>query len=130
MYKIILLLILFGTTIVAQTIDQQIQEIKQAPSTTRVVLMNAFKQRLSSMNREERLEAIQSMRSHSSTQHTQHSGNTQHRVSHMQMNNNADMSNFQRTNQNQAGSHVAHELPNIRPQKDGAQLPNFMPQRR
>ena len=46
----------------ATDIDAQIEQIMQAPPQERRVLMNRFKERLATMNRQERMEAIRQLR--------------------------------------------------------------------
>lgn len=62
--KISLILLMAGSSIVSaqDSVDAQIQEIKNAPQQERVRLMNQFKLRLSEMNQEDREAAVALMR--------------------------------------------------------------------
>jgi len=97
------------------SVDAQIEAIQTAPAQERVQLMNEFKQKLMTMNQEDRMAAIQEMQSkmQAQTANTQQFGRdtatmakdmTRTRTQEMQAQTNEQMNNMQNMNQQQAGS--------------------------
>ncbi|SFV66540.1 hypothetical protein MNB_SM-6-1037 [hydrothermal vent metagenome] len=114
------------------SVDSQIEAIQSAPAQERVQMMNEFKQRLATMNQEDRMAAIQEMqakmhgkaqtgRELGSAMHEEmknkgmHMGKhaqerTQEMVQTHQMNANEHMTQMQHMNQTHAGSQFNHHM--------------------
>jgi Fe2+ transport system protein B len=106
MTKFLRLFLLLNISLFAdESIDAQINKIKSAPPAERVKLMNALKQRLSQMNREERSHAIKKLQNNMRSKEQ----DMQDRSQMMQMQHSEHMSNYQNMNQHQAGNQVSHE---------------------
>lgn len=100
--KNIILILLFGSAVFAETsVDEQIQEIKNAPAHERVKLMNKLKLQLAEMNAEQRNEAISKLRTQTRTQTS-----IQTRVQSIQADNIQQMQGIDRINQKQVGEHM------------------------
>ena len=111
-----------ATTDTTSTIDAQIEAIQTAPAQERVKLMNEFKQKLMTMNQEERMAAITQMQEkmqaksggtqalgQSMGENGQAFGNTMkegatNHAQEMQMQANEQMNQMQNMNQQQAGN--------------------------
>jgi len=104
-----------ATTDTTSTIDAQIEAIQTAPAQERVQLMNEFKQKLMTMNQEERMAAITQMQEKMQAKAggaqefgvntaTMAKDMTKTRAQEMQMQANEQMSQMQNMNQQQAGS--------------------------
>jgi len=103
MKNILILLGSFSLLSAELSIDAQIQEVKNAPASERVELMNALKTRLSTMNAQERNDAISELRSQSRTQFRTRWGE-------VQSDNMRQMQGMERMNQKQAGDNfMQHE---------------------
>lgn len=97
LYKSIFSILLLGTltfSFADESIDAQIQEIKNAPPQERVKLMNKLKTQLANMNAEQRSEAISKLRTQS---------RTQNRVQSTHSDNMQQMQGINRMNQKQVG---------------------------
>ncbi|WP_297442229.1 hypothetical protein [Sulfurimonas sp.] len=117
------------------SIDAQIQQIKNASPDERVELMNEFKQRVMTMNQEDRQAAIKEMQASQEKVHTQgqegmqgmqdgqnkastqvhegmQAGEEAHQatMTQMQTRQNQDMEQFQNMNQQQIGNQVGHMM--------------------
>ncbi|MDQ7068402.1 MAG: hypothetical protein Q9M40_10765 [Sulfurimonas sp.] len=109
-----------GFAEVTTTIDAQIQAIQDAPASERVELMNEFKTQLSTMNEQERSEAIAQMRTQMQAKMQEHSESgemnheqmrtqTREHAGEMQMEHSEEMNRMQNMNQQQAGSQFGHD---------------------
>ena len=120
----ILLLLCVALALGDISIDMQINNIKNAPAAERVRLMNAFKQRVSQMNSEERFSAIKSMQAkiRSRTQESMQSmhevdiGQMQEHLSQREMEGSDDISQYQNMSQQQIKNLISREKMEL---KDG-----------
>lgn len=100
---------LLGSLALAEvSIDEQIQEIQNAPATERVEMMNALKVRISNMNSEERIEAVlqlrTQMRAGQANEKGEHSQSTQDA-------NMIQMQNMERMKQKDVGEqYIQHDI--------------------
>ena len=107
--KSTLILMILGTLTVALadvSVDAQIAAIANAAPEERVSLVNKFKERLATMNGDERASAIAQMRSNTSsnTQAMRNQAQTKQRSRRGQMGQNEEMQKMQHMNQQQTGS--------------------------
>ena len=113
-FGIVAVLIFFYTLSMANeatlSIDAQIEAIKKAPPEKRVVMMNALKQRLAKMNREQRVQAIERMRAKMKTKSVSHMNKERvpANAHKQQMQVHEQMSQMQNMDQKQAGDHLMH----------------------
>ena len=117
----------FYTSVVAEdatlSIDAQIEAIKKAPPQKRVEMMNALKQRLATMNQEQRMKAIQQMRqkmqnkSHTKLPRKYH--DKMHKMAQeQQVHEHNQMSQMQNMSQKQAGDQYMHANEGMMNQKE------------
>ena len=120
MKRVTTTLVLLGTLTLGlaadAAVDAQIEKIQNAPAQERVQLMNEFKQRLATMNQEQREEAIAKMQTKmqankdSAQMKGEHAENAKAnremahtRAREMQQNSMPDVNQMQNMNQHQAG---------------------------
>ena len=130
------------------SIDAQIEAIQAAPAQERVQLMNQFKQRLATMNEEQRTEAIaqlqEKMQTRTRTQtraddaatqtedatqamtQTRTQARTQEMAQEKQMQANEQMTQMQNMNQMRAGSQFNHQVSMPNPATTTSGSMNFM----
>jgi len=97
------------------SIDQQIQNIKNAPPAKRVEMMNALKVQLSNMNSQDRSASIAKMRSqmHSKPSQQNNNNNMNQRMQKNHSDSMQQMNGMQRTNQHQVGEqYMQDNIPN------------------
>ena len=94
------------------SVDQQMAAIANASPQERVTLVNEFKERLATMNDEERASAISKMRSTMSSndaKQTQSKSQTRQRARMGQMEQNQEMQQMQQMSQRQTGSQAMRQ---------------------
>jgi hypothetical protein len=104
---ILLLLGFLSFSLHAETVDEQISAIINAPAETRVELVNEFKQTLAAMSAQDRASAIKQMRlsMHNTNQQTQ----TEIRTRVHQMNNEQDIQASQKMNQKHTATQAMNQ---------------------
>jgi len=114
MKRITTTLVLLGTLTLGlatdATIDAQIERIQNAPAAEKVKLMNKFKQRLMSMNQEQRQEAVAKMQAEmqAAGEMTKTQAQERKQVRKDQAEATGEMVRSQHMNQKQMGSQVAN----------------------